>query len=124
AQGGFPPPQDGQLTIISRPPRVAEDIAMRLPAAGFRSDTAKMNSNRAQRALAEAVAAGRSRASARPTGGRGAVSSPAGRFEKLDREPLDDGWYQEDGEPPALRTEVTEERAGRILAFNDSPDLP
>jgi DNA repair photolyase len=83
-----------------------------------------MNSNRAQRALAEAVAASGARASTRPTGGRGAVSSPAGRFEKLARESVDDGWYREDGEPPALRTEVTEERAGRILAFNDSPDLP
>lgn len=83
-----------------------------------------MNSNRAQRALAEAVAASAARASKRPEGGRGAVSSPAGRFETLARESVDDGWYRENGEPPALRTEVTEERARNILAFNDSPDLP
>ena len=83
-----------------------------------------MNSNRAQRALAEAVAASAARATKRPEGGRGAVSSPAGRFETLARESVDDGWYRENGEPPALRTEVTEERARNILAFNDSPDLP
>lgn len=83
-----------------------------------------MNSNRAQRALAEAVAASVARATKRPEGGRGAVSSPAGRFETLARESVDDGWYRENGEPPALRTEVTEERARNILAFNDSPDLP
>jgi DNA repair photolyase len=83
-----------------------------------------MNSNRAQRALAEAVAASAARATKRPEGGRGAVSNPAGRFETLARESVDDGWYRENGEPPALRTEVTEERARNILAFNDSPDLP
>src|SRR5690606_38333443 len=105
-------------------PRATEHSAMRLPATGFRSDTVQMNSDRAQRAVAQAVVASRARASARPAGGRGAVSSPAGRFETLAREAVEDGWYREDGEAPALRTEVTDERAGRILAFNDSPDLP
>jgi len=59
-----------------------------------------------------------------PVRGRGALSSPAGRFERLDRTAVDDGWYQADGEAPALRTEVTDERAGKILTFNQSPDLP
>jgi DNA repair photolyase len=56
--------------------------------------------------------------------GRGAVSNPAGRFDLSERSVVDDGWYREDGEAPALRTEVTEERAGRILSFNQSPDVP
>ena len=97
---------------------------MRLPARGFRGDTVHMNSSRTRPSLTESVLAGRARASVRPAGGRGAVSSPPGRFETLARERVDDGWYREDGEPPALLTEVTDERAGRILAFNDSPDLP
>jgi DNA repair photolyase len=56
--------------------------------------------------------------------GRGAVSNPIGRFEQAQRTPLDDSWWHEDGEPPRLRTEVTDERARRILAFNQSPDVP
>ncbi|NLD70999.1 MAG: PA0069 family radical SAM protein [Limnobacter sp.] len=56
--------------------------------------------------------------------GRGAVSQPAGRFEQLDRAPIDDGWYRDDSELPPLRTEVSNEHARRILSRNQSPDVP
>jgi len=83
-----------------------------------------MNSIRRTRSQPSAVVSGAARSGVRPPGGRGAVSSPAGRFEKLARETIDDGWFQDDREPDLPRTEVTEERAGRILSFNDSPDVP
>jgi DNA repair photolyase len=62
--------------------------------------------------------------------GRGAVSSPAGRFEKQARMPIDDGWAGVSGSaaaeqaPAQLRTEVTEERSTRVISYNDSPDVP
>lgn len=59
-----------------------------------------------------------------PLRGRGAVSSPAGRFEVLHREPVDDGWAVGPEVPAAPRTELTDEYARRILSYNDSPDLP
>jgi len=55
---------------------------------------------------------------------RGALSQIQGRFEHAERAPYDDGWPQEDEAPPALPTEVTEERARSIIARNDSPDVP
>jgi len=55
--------------------------------------------------------------------GRGATLNPAGRFERLAREGVDDGWPEEDAPPAPLRTEVREERTGRALAWNASPDL-
>jgi DNA repair photolyase len=60
-----------------------------------------------------------------PRKGRGAGVNPEGRFEKVRREPYDDGWgAPEDGELPRLGTHVTEERARSILARNESPDIP
>ncbi len=56
--------------------------------------------------------------------GRGATGNPQGRFEPLGRTPEDDGWYGGDGEPPALRTTVTLERARSIIVRNRSPDVP
>ncbi|MCX7961915.1 MAG: PA0069 family radical SAM protein [Burkholderiales bacterium] len=55
---------------------------------------------------------------------RGAQSNLAGRFERLAREPFDDGWAHEEAPPPDPATEVREERARSILATNDSPDVP
>lgn len=56
--------------------------------------------------------------------GRGAALNPEGRFETQTRQDFDDGWYR-DGEPiPPPRTEVTEERARRIISSNQSPDVP
>jgi len=64
-----------------------------------------------------------------PLKGRGAVTNLQGRYEKDERERIDDGWTQlsEDGETddaPALRTQVFEERAKSILTRNSSPDIP
>ncbi|MCL4746090.1 MAG: PA0069 family radical SAM protein [Burkholderiaceae bacterium] len=58
------------------------------------------------------------------TRGRGATVNPQGRFESLRRTPEDDGWYGGDGEPPALHTVVTFERARSIIVRNRSPDVP
>ena len=58
-----------------------------------------------------------------PVRGRGATSNPRHRFEVLEREPADDGWYRDDGEPPPLRTQVREERCGSLIVRNASPDL-
>ncbi len=55
--------------------------------------------------------------------GRGAVGNPAGRYERVSREPFDDGWSAVE-RPASLRTEVIEERARAILSRNSSPDLP
>ena len=64
-----------------------------------------------------------------PRKGRGAVSNLQGRYEKDERERVDDGWthVSEEGETddaPVLRTQVFEERAKSILTRNSSPDIP
>ncbi|AMM14576.1 radical SAM protein [Burkholderia sp. PAMC 28687] len=64
-----------------------------------------------------------------PLKGRGAVTNLQGRYEKDERERVDDGWTHtdQDGEAegaPALRTQVFEERAKTILTRNSSPDIP
>ncbi|AQG99363.1 radical SAM protein [Burkholderia sp. KK1] len=63
-----------------------------------------------------------------PLKGRGAVTNIQGRYEKDERERVDDGWLHagdsdEEGAPP-LRTQVFEERAKSILTRNSSPDIP
>lgn len=54
--------------------------------------------------------------------GRGAATSPDGRFESLRRAREDDGWFQpeEAGKP---RTALYVDRARRVLTDNDSPDV-
>jgi DNA repair photolyase len=64
-----------------------------------------------------------------PLKGRGAVKNIQGRYEKDERERVDDGWthIDQDGEEegvPALRTQVFEEHAKSILTRNSSPDIP
>ena len=54
--------------------------------------------------------------------GRGAVSNPAGRYETVTREEFSDGWDLEK-EVPSIATEVTIEKARRIITRNDSPDI-
>ncbi|SFB05950.1 DNA repair photolyase [Collimonas sp. OK607] len=58
--------------------------------------------------------------------GRGATNNMQGRYEIAQREDFDDGWAAEDDqlEPAAVRTIVTEEQAKSILSRNASPDLP
>jgi DNA repair photolyase len=54
--------------------------------------------------------------------GRGAETSRSGRFEKLERAFVDDGWDIRDLLPP-LKTEVQEETARTIITRNESPDI-
>ena len=55
--------------------------------------------------------------------GRGAVSSPEGRFESLTREAAHDGWDISEEPLPPFQTTVTAEAARSIIARNDSPDI-
>ena len=54
--------------------------------------------------------------------GRGALSNPAGRFEKSDVEAVHDGWYEEE-QPQTIATTVTPERAKHVITKNESPDI-
>ncbi len=60
--------------------------------------------------------------------GRGALSNTTGRFERITREDFDDGWEdgRDDGDtsPPKLRTTLIPDTTRRIIARNDSPDIP
>ena len=62
--------------------------------------------------------------------GRGAVSNLQGRYEAQARAGFDDGWRvggldgEEEGTPPAWKTQVSDEQARTILTRNASPDLP
>ncbi len=59
--------------------------------------------------------------------GRGAVTNPANRFERmhveLDAEAALAGAVEEEGMPPALRTEFFEDRASSVISRNSSPDI-
>lgn len=57
--------------------------------------------------------------------GRGAVSNPAGRFERKVVTDIDDGWTQPDpDELPRLPTTVQVDASRSIITRNDSPDVP
>ena len=58
--------------------------------------------------------------------GRGAVSNPAGRFEKTPSMAVDDGWGRPDDDFPAPdpRTQFFPDQTRRIIATNQSPDIP
>ncbi|MDX1744082.1 MAG: PA0069 family radical SAM protein [Ruegeria sp.] len=55
--------------------------------------------------------------------GRGTATNCAGRFEKFETVPCDDGWDIEEDIPP-LRTDVRDEFARSLITYNRSPDLP
>ena len=61
-----------------------------------------------------------------PVKGRGATLSPAVRFERLRREAFDDGWGTADelAEAPSPRTELLPDASRRVIATNNSPDIP
>ncbi|HEX9465929.1 MAG TPA: PA0069 family radical SAM protein [Alphaproteobacteria bacterium] len=67
---------------------------------------------------------------AQPRKGRGAIGNPTGRFETATRQAVDDGWQRtagdegEDDGPPAVQTTVTVDSTRKIIAHNDSPDVP
>jgi DNA repair photolyase len=54
--------------------------------------------------------------------GRGALSQPPGRFDKLTQSLERDGWYEEE-EPDRLTTVVMPEPARSIISRNQSPDI-
>lgn len=54
--------------------------------------------------------------------GRGAVTNPSGRYEPHAKVAFDDGWQSLEELPP-FRTQVTEERARKIITRNESPDI-
>jgi DNA repair photolyase len=58
-----------------------------------------------------------------PLKGRGALSNPAGRFERRQREAVDDGWYQQEV-PDFIPTSMEPDRARSVITRNDSPDIP
>src|SRR4029077_19480407 len=59
--------------------------------------------------------------------GRGTALQPQSRYDRLERESVDDGWTQpaaDDDEASSPRTIVTDRPAKTIITRNDSPDLP
>ena len=58
-----------------------------------------------------------------PLKGHGALSNPAGRFERHQREAVDDGWYPQEV-PDFIPTSIEPDRARSVIARNDSPDIP
>lgn len=56
--------------------------------------------------------------------GRGALSAPPGRFEVTTAEAIDDGWGSLDEPEPAPATTVGIDHPRRVIAWNDSPDVP
>ena len=56
--------------------------------------------------------------------GRGAVTNPAGRFERSETVPFDDTWGTIEESAPAFPTVIQPEDTRRILSSNTSPDVP
>ncbi|WP_431858412.1 PA0069 family radical SAM protein [Azospirillum sp.] len=57
--------------------------------------------------------------------GRGAVSNRSGRFEPHARVSVDDGWtFDDDHDPPPLRTTLSVDTSRTIITRNSSPDIP
>jgi len=57
-----------------------------------------------------------------PKKGRGALSNPAGRFDRTAVDGVDDGWYPEEISA-SLATHVEPDRARTVITHNDSPDV-
>ncbi|OHV08658.1 PA0069 family radical SAM protein [Kushneria phosphatilytica] len=60
---------------------------------------------------------------ASPIRGRGASHNPHHRFEQIQVEAVDDGWWQDDTEPTHA-TEVRLEQSRSAISRNNSPDMP
>ncbi|MEJ1966335.1 MAG: PA0069 family radical SAM protein [Gammaproteobacteria bacterium] len=54
--------------------------------------------------------------------GRGALTNPAGRFERQAVEEFHDGWYEEE-QPDSIAMSVSPDRAKHVITKNDSPDI-
>lgn len=57
-----------------------------------------------------------------PLKGRGTADAPDGRFNAMQRERVDDGWFQQPDETPQTRVSI--EHPKTIITRNQSPDLP
>lgn len=55
--------------------------------------------------------------------GRGALSQPPGRFDKLTKTLENDGWYEDEEVAEKLETTVLPEPARSIISRNQSPDI-
>ncbi len=56
---------------------------------------------------------------------RGSSDNASGRFERLGRVAVDDGWQSwADPDLPPLTVEVSEDTARTVISWNDSPDIP
>jgi DNA repair photolyase len=58
-----------------------------------------------------------------PAHGRGAVSAPAGRFERFETHAADDGWQEGRDEAPKLKTNLHIDTSRSVINSIDSPDL-
>jgi DNA repair photolyase len=56
--------------------------------------------------------------------GRGALSSPAGRFERQAVTAVDDGWTLDERVGESVATSVEPDAARAVITHNDSPDIP
>ena len=57
-------------------------------------------------------------------GGRGSVSNPHNRFQKLSVELEPEALVDDDGEPIRPRTQFLRDDSQSVITFNDSPDIP
>jgi len=56
--------------------------------------------------------------------GRGSTINPEGRFESVQRDSTDDGWFQDPGDGDKRpKTIIAIERAKSVITKNDSPDI-
>ncbi|MGM0583842.1 MAG: PA0069 family radical SAM protein [Pseudomonadota bacterium] len=56
--------------------------------------------------------------------GRGALTNRSGRYERETRAPARDDWPGEEDEPAPLRTLILRDASRKVIARNDSPDVP
>jgi DNA repair photolyase len=59
--------------------------------------------------------------------GRGTVGKPAGRFERFETKPVDDGWQSlvpDEGDAPKLKTNLHIDTSRSVINEIKSPDLP
>jgi DNA repair photolyase len=68
--------------------------------------------------------AGAAAASRRLPAGRGARTNRPGRYERYEREWLDDGWRPEDPVTERVATTALPDHSRTVLSRNDSPDVP
>ncbi len=71
----------------------------------------------------QSMAVSSGKAQRKPLPGHGALSNPAGRFERRQIETVDDGWYREEV-PETVPLSLEPDHARSVISTNDSPDIP